>query len=195
MVRPGRIVALIAFFVALISGFLAWFVMSTASYSLIDGYQFVIKLVSGGISTSAFNSGFGSMMPTSSSNFTLLLLIVAITLIFWPACVVSGLIELVGRSVRPHPAIYGIIALISGYIFLTTAKATIGIGFWLEVVAVIIFFVAYFVDGATRRARTLPQGAYTCTQCGARFDTSQALATHIAAAHPSTGTIPPTSPS
>jgi uncharacterized membrane protein YtjA (UPF0391 family) len=196
MVRPGRIVALVAFVVALISGVLAWFVKGSNSYSLINGYEFVIKLVSGGLSSSspAFSSGLGTLISPSSSNFTLLLLTLTITLIFWPACVVSGLIELLGRSVRPHPAIYGIIGLITAYLFASSISGTaVGVGFILEVVAVIVFFVAYFVDRASASRRKEPR-TYVCSQCGARFDTSQALANHMAAAHPMGGPTNPTPP-
>src|SRR5487761_1287408 len=192
MVSQERVISIVGLAAALISGVLAWFVRGSSGYSIVDAYNFVIKLASGGatLSSPAFSSGFGTLLNTSASNFTVLLVALAITLIFWPAGVISSLIELLGGSAMPLSPVYGIIALASGYFFTSSFTGmTIGAGFIIGIVAVIILFTAFFVENARkskqRATLQLPEQsvAYTCIRCGAKVDLQTAISGQVTAAH------------
>jgi len=155
-------VALVALIVAAISGFIAWFNIGGSGFSLMDAYVLVLGYASRGVA--AFGTQLGAIVYSATTGHPDLLVAFVIVLVFWPAMVVSGLVEIVGRGVRPHPGIYGIIAFIASYFFVNAASSrglvpsgsmALGTGAWLSLAAIIIFFVAYGIySGERSRARS-----------------------------------------
>jgi hypothetical protein len=145
--QPSRVVpalvTLVALLLGLISAFLAWFVFSGSSVTLLpDSYNSMIVYGTQGSSALASSNALGAALYASSTSDPVLLVAFAIVLFFWPAMLVSGTYNALARSFAPYPFIWGLIAFIFAYILNYKAPATNGIGVWLVLVASIIFLVA-----------------------------------------------------
>ncbi len=163
----------VALIVALIAGFLSWFIVGGVSFTLIDGYRASWAYLTGGYSSLASYSLLGSAVESAALDHTLVTVSFVLVLVFWPAMLVSGAINEVGRTLRWQPALWGILALVFTYLAMTEYDTgSVGYGAYaLDLLAVILFLVAYVVDRmiAKRRQRAkTQQEAAALQQAGIR---------------------------
>ncbi len=86
----------------------------------------------------------------------------ALLLFFWPAMLVSGLINEVGRTIRWQPALWGVIAYVSARVMMSySGLGSVGYGGWLDLVAVVLFIVAYLLARRSRGDMTSSSTAAT----------------------------------
>jgi hypothetical protein len=79
----------------------------------------------------------------------------ALVLFFWPAMLLSGLINKVGRTIRWHPALWGVIAYVSAWLMMTNSGlGSVGNGGWLDLLAVVLFIIAYLLARRKREEKT-----------------------------------------
>ncbi len=168
MTSWGKTVAAIGFMTVFVSGFLRWFVVHQSAYTLVDGLQIMLNFASGGPSSAATNSGLGAMLTTASMSYPVLLVSFAFVLVFWPAMLVAGLVEIFGKRIRPHPGIYGMMGLTMAAFFAQSmtvdlgSSVGLGAGFYLSAIAVALFFLAYFLyKGASKTTKAVKQQSQT----------------------------------
>ena len=99
-------IGLVALVVGLAAGFLSWFQISGSGYPLVsDSYNAVYVYASqGGSALSSLNS-LGNLLASSAASNAGVVVAFALVLFFWPAMLVAGLINEVGKTVRWQPAL------------------------------------------------------------------------------------------
>jgi hypothetical protein len=149
------IFTLAGFALAIVAGFLSWFVISGSSYPLVTAAYNAMYIygTKGSAALGSLNS-LGAMLVAQSTAHPEVLLAYAIVLFFWPAMVVSGLWSLIVRSFGPYPFIWGLIAFVFAYVMVYYAGAALGIGAFLALVGAVL----YLIGTATvrRPAKSVP---------------------------------------
>ena len=141
--RTAWVIGLIALIVGLVAGLLTWFQLQDAGYALPAAYNAAyVYAAQGGSALSALNS-LGNLLATDASSNALVVVLFALVLFFWPAMLVAGLVNEAGRAIRWQPALWGIIAFITAYVMMYEANDSIGLGVWLDLLAVILIIHAY----------------------------------------------------
>ena len=149
----------IALILGVIAGFLAWYqiggggggysVGGGGGYNLPDSYSLAVTYATKGASALQAANSLGAMVASNAVSSTLAAVMWVIVLFFWPAMLVSGLINLVGRTIRWQPFLWGVIAFIGAWVFMYENGGSLGYGGWLDLVAAILFLVAYLMARAS----------------------------------------------
>ena len=148
-------VGAVALIVALVAGFFSWFQLASAEYTLPDGYGAAYAYATGGASALSAYSGLGSALASAAINSAIEVVAFALVLVFWPAMLVSGLINEVGRTIRWQPALWGLLALVFAWVMMGLYNlGSVGYGAYiLDLLAVLLFLVAYIL---ARRGTSTP---------------------------------------
>lgn len=159
--RSGRlapaIVTLVAFLLALLSGFLAWFSISGSSFTLLaDSYHAIYVYGTQGSSALKASSILGSTLVSASTSNPIVLVAFTAVLFFWPAMVGSGLYNAAARSFGPYPFVWGLVAFVFAYVMIYYASASLGVGAYLALVAAIVFLVATLIAPRGPTAKPTP---------------------------------------
>ena len=145
-------VGLAALIVGVASGFLSWFQLTAVFVELDPGFTLVtdsynavyVYATQGTYQLNAVNS-LGNLLVYFASANPVVVVAFAFVLFFWPAMIVSGLVNEVGKTIRWLPALWGIIAFVSAYVMMAVAKQSVGVGAWLDLCAAALFVLSFFV--------------------------------------------------
>jgi hypothetical protein len=158
------VISLVALVIALIAGILTWFVISGSQFSLLyDGYHAMYVYIAQGSGALQASSALGALLYNSSTSNAIVLVAFAIILFFWPAMLVSGAFNLIVRSYGPYPFVWGTVAFIFAYIMMHYGSGTLGVGAYLDLVAAILFLVAWITVRRAPAARPQPAPRYQQT--------------------------------
>ena len=150
----------IGILIALIAGFLSFTVIGKQQYNLINYYSLVMEYASKGGESEAFNEGLGLLLKEAANKAGDVLIAVALLLIFWPATIIGGGLEILSKNVKVQAGIYGIIAFISSYFIVNAANSrnliegiSLGIGAYILLIASIILIVAFILSKREKREK------------------------------------------
>jgi hypothetical protein len=144
--KAALAVGAVALLVALVAGFFPWFDIPAGNYTLPNGYGAAYAYATGGSSGLSAYGPLGAAIASAAINNALVVVTFALVLFFWPAMLVSGLINEVGRTIRWQPALWGLIAYISAWVMMSySGLGSVGYGGWLDLLAVVLFIVAYLL--------------------------------------------------
>ena len=145
----------IALLVGVIAAFFAWYVLTTASYTIIDSYNLAVTYATKGASGLQAANSLGALVASNATGNAIALVMWVIVMFFWPAMLVSGLINLLGRTIRWHPTLWGLIAFIGAYVFMYENNDSTGNGALLDLIAAVLFLIAYFLARASQPKQTM----------------------------------------
>ena len=149
------IIAAVAFVIAIVAGFLAWFTLSGSEYTLVsDSYNAAILYITKGSASLSSSGGLGSTLYKSATSNPSVIVTFALALVFWPAFLVAGVIDLLRRAISITPFVWGLIAFIFAGVMNSEASGSLGLGAWVDLVAAIIWLVAY-VFGRVQAGRAM----------------------------------------
>ena len=151
----------VALLAGLVAGFLSWFDLAGLSFNLLNGYGATFAYASGGTSALMSYSPLGTAVANAAVNHAVAAVAFVLVLFFWPAMLVSGLINEVGKTIGWQPALWGILALIFAYVMLSVySVGTVGYGAYaVDLLAVILFLVAYLLVRGGKPAKSQSKAA------------------------------------
>lgn len=157
--RPSQtapaVLSLAGLVVGLVAGLLTWFTIAGTNVSLLtDSYHAMYVYGTQGASALRDSGVLGSTLFASATTNAVVLVSFAIVLFFWPAMLVSGVVNSVLRSYGPYPFVWGLITFVFAYVFVYyVSSASLGIGAYLDLIAALIFLAATI---AVRRPAAAP---------------------------------------
>jgi len=153
MPKLSLIIGGIGILIALIAGFLSFTIIGNQQYNIISYYSLVMEYASRGGESEAFNEGLGLLLKEAANRAGDVLVSVVLLLIFWPATIIGGGLEILSKKVKVQAGIYGIIAFISSYFIVNAANSrnlieevSLGIGAYILLIASIILIVAFVLE-------------------------------------------------
>lgn len=157
------ILGLVAVLLGLLAGFLSWFNLHGSGFTLVsDSYRAVYVYATQGSSALSGLGSLGSTVYNAASSNPIVVVTFGVTLVFWPALIISGLIDVGLRNIRVTPFVWGLIAFLSADVMMNSAKGSLAIGGYLDLGASILWIAAFAVGKVTRtKAVRVPAEATT----------------------------------
>lgn len=150
------VLSLIALALGLIAAALAWFGISGSQFSLLDAYHVTYVYIAQGSTPLQASGPLGALLYTSAASDPTVLLAFAVIVLFWPAMLVSGTVNLITRSYAGYPFAWGLIVFISSYVMMHYGGSTLGTGAYLELFAAVLFLGASLTVRSATSARPRP---------------------------------------